>query len=260
MRIALVHGFPGQGEIGPFEYFRGVEDHLRAEFPGLEVITPNLPAVGEADDRAEELEEDLEEATARLPAGDRWHLITHSGGGKDARLLVSPKGRKRSDLVRSITTISTPHHGSLIADGLADLIDLPFAVKALLEPFDDFRSAVKGFTSKGMAEFNREVSDSDEVKYFSYAGKVAATDPGVFLTPFQITQALIEKHDGDNDGWVSVRSSTPPNRTLTEVIKADHISQIGWTLSPLRRALDPGKHFDHLAFYQRIVKHLQTHG
>lgn len=231
---------------------------MRARFGGLKVFAPNLPAFGEADDRAGELEEDLEQETARLPGGDRWHLITHSGGGKDARLLVSPNGRKRSDLVRSVTTISTPHHGSLIADGLANIIDLPFAVSTVLEPFHDFRNAVRGFTSKGMADFNREVIDSPDVKYFSYAGKVAGTDPGVFLTPFQITHGLIQQADGDNDGWVSVRSSTPPDQSLTEILPADHVSQIGWSLSPLRRALDPGKHFDHLAFYVRLINHLSA--
>ena len=42
------------------------------------------------------------------------HIIAHSMGGLDSRYMISKLGM--ADRVLSLTTISTPHHGSPIAD------------------------------------------------------------------------------------------------------------------------------------------------
>ncbi len=111
--VVLAHGFPGFSKIGELEYFKGVEDHLKRKFGarGIKISSPRLGAVDITADRAQKLRENIE-GNFDKPV----HLIAHSGGGLDARYLASPGGLGRDDLVTSITTISTPHRGALIAD------------------------------------------------------------------------------------------------------------------------------------------------
>jgi len=70
---------------------------------GFEVFTPEVDALGTVERRAEQLDQ-------RIPtSGQRVHIIGHSGGGLDARFLVSSGGRNQAHRVASITTICTPH-------------------------------------------------------------------------------------------------------------------------------------------------------
>ena len=254
MKLVLVHGFPGFGRLEPvpgfaIEYFSGVEARIKQRFRGVDVLVPELPAVGEGDERAEK----LEGAITPFAAGEKVHIIAHSGGGKDARILVSPMKLSRDDLVASITTISTPHHGSVIADLLAQPLALPASFRRRLQPF---AAAVKGFTTTEMAKFNVDVPDSTEVQYFSFAGAAQRFDRGVFGSIFFYTYPLILDRDGENDGWVSVRSAAYP-RSLTAKVRADHAGEIGHNLS-LLKPLDLlfGLPFQHLAFYETLVANL----
>jgi hypothetical protein len=111
--IVLAHGFPGFPKIGKLEYFKGVEKHLKRRFKsrGIKIRIPRLGAVAETAARATKLRKDI-----KRKFDGPVHIIAHSGGGLDARYLASPGGLGRDDLVASITTISTPHRGALIAD------------------------------------------------------------------------------------------------------------------------------------------------
>jgi triacylglycerol lipase len=125
--VVLVHGFPGFTRIGPIEYFHGVQAHLEGMFPGLRVMEAALSPVGTVPERAGQL-------AGLLPTGEKVHIIAHSGGGLDARYLVSkPHGLGRTDLVASITTIGTPHGGTPLADAAHGVLRLtPEHVEALL--------------------------------------------------------------------------------------------------------------------------------
>ncbi len=245
MRVALLHGFPGFAKIGPIRYFRGVAAHLLRRFPDVEVLTPEVDPVGDVHRRATMLQ-------ALVAGPDRVHLICHSGGGKDARYLVSPQGLGRGDLVATITTISTPHHGSLIADCLAGVLEVPASVLGKLRKAAD---GLRGFTSVEMKAFNAEIQVASDVSYFSYAGVAQPGDHGVRFGIFRIAQPLIQAREGDNDGWVSARSATYPG-PLTGTIRADHAGQIGWNVSLLGAGLDLifGRPFDHLVFYEELVR------
>src|SRR5713226_501622 len=119
MRIVLAHGFSGFVEIDlgdiTITYFKGVKDHLNAVFCDLEILTPGVHPFDPTAERAGQLD-------SQMPGdGVRAHIIGHSAGGLDARYLAAPPpGLGRGNKVASITTIATPHHGSVIADLLAD--------------------------------------------------------------------------------------------------------------------------------------------
>lgn len=109
--IILVHGFSGFTDIGGVDYFYEVADDLRAA--GADVTAPSLPPYDSSDQRAVALADVVDEVLARTRA-ERVHLIAHSQGGIDSRVLITDLGY--ADRVASVITISTPHRGSVVAD------------------------------------------------------------------------------------------------------------------------------------------------
>jgi triacylglycerol lipase len=111
--IILVHGFSGWNDIGPFEYFFGIRDLLTDE--GHDVTTPALPPYNSSEVRARVLARAIDEVLERTGKA-KVHLIGHSQGGVDCRRVVSHHGLGYADRVASVTTISTPHFGTAVAD------------------------------------------------------------------------------------------------------------------------------------------------
>src|SRR5262249_23485082 len=118
------------------------------------------------------------------------HIIAHSMGGLDARFMLSPGNPDRIGIpIRSLTTISTPHQGSPIADLLdhaSHLIPfphLPFAGAA--SPFEAALNALgisldglHDLTSKYCQEvFNPTYGNAPNVSYRSVAGAGRNTFP-----------------------------------------------------------------------------------
>jgi len=128
--IYLVPGFFGFANLGELKYFGHVREFLlqRSAAAGLKVRvhvvkthpTASLPV------RAARLLETVA-ATART-RGD-IHLIGHSSGGLDCRLVMAPEVRLPTtadrgyiDRVRSVITVSTPHYGTPVASFLTGLL------------------------------------------------------------------------------------------------------------------------------------------
>ena len=109
--IILVHGFSGFSEAGPVAYFFEVKDHLEAL--GNDVTAPALPPVNASDQRARVLATVVDDVLARTGKA-KVHIIAHSQGGIDARVLVGGMGY--ASRTASLTTISTPHRGTALAD------------------------------------------------------------------------------------------------------------------------------------------------
>jgi hypothetical protein len=60
-----------------------------------------------------------------LDGTKKTHIVAHSMGGLDSRYLLSPVSENKLVApVQSLTTISTPHQGSPIADIIDKLMDL----------------------------------------------------------------------------------------------------------------------------------------
>jgi len=127
--VFLVPGFFGFDRLGGVEYFRHVEEVLKRSFDeaGHEarfVAVPTLPT-GSITRRATLLVKSI--SNARPKRGEKLHIIGHSTGGLDARLLASPGvslGDGADSLgsrIDSVVTIATPHSGTPIASFFTSL-------------------------------------------------------------------------------------------------------------------------------------------
>ncbi len=124
-RVFLVPGFFGFGRLGGVDYFRHVIRGLGSRFDAagvrwsIEVAPP--PPTASIKRRART----VADAISRLGVrdDDLIHIVGHSTGGLDARLIACPHAcldlgddeKRIRDRLASVTTISTPHHGTPLA-------------------------------------------------------------------------------------------------------------------------------------------------
>lgn len=130
--VLLVPGFFGFANLGDFAYFGHVRDYLarymrRHAIAGEVVVVPTFPTASLAR-RATRVLETV--ATLQERDSDAFHLIGHSSGGLDNRLLVTPEVALPTTLdveryarqVRSVVSLSSPHHGSPLATFLTSVL------------------------------------------------------------------------------------------------------------------------------------------
>lgn len=122
--VYLVPGFFGFSNLGGITYFHHLRETLEEKFEarGHRVVARGVSTfpTGSIRQRAARLAEQID-ATAG-PEGP-IHLIGHSTGGLDARLLVTPRANLPTDVdveaiadrVESVVTVATPHQGTPMA-------------------------------------------------------------------------------------------------------------------------------------------------
>ena len=81
-----------------------------------------------------------------IAGSDGVHLVGHSQGGLDARLIASRQGDE--GLIKTLTTVATPHRGSVAADAF---LDLPLAGRG---PLTRGLAGLLGLAGKPDAEAN----------------------------------------------------------------------------------------------------------
>jgi len=143
-RVYLAPGMFGFARLASFEYFehvvRAVEERFRSRGRPVEVHVVEVHPTASVRRRAAK----LARMVLATSAGDDGpvHLMGHSTGGLDARLVASPSGNVgEPDLVpipwvarlRSVTTVNTPHYGTPLASFFATVSGqrLLYAVSAL---------------------------------------------------------------------------------------------------------------------------------
>jgi len=120
--VYLSPGMFGFGRIGSYDYFAHVERELAARFAaaGHELIAHVIEDLPTASirRRATRLAEIVSQTSGEEPV----HLLGHSSGGLDARLVASPATRSIPGTtldwlprLRSVTTMNTPHFGTPLA-------------------------------------------------------------------------------------------------------------------------------------------------
>ncbi len=185
--IVLVPGLLGFGSFGRkdapvISYFRHVqlelERILRAELglaalPRFHVHEP--PPTGPLELRVASLARALVQLQSESSSRARFHLIGHSTGGLDARLLVNleyqhpaaPSREEREQLraqVASVVAIAAPQQGAAFAENFGPLVPLLVA-----GPVSNLLSALYLLSILNAARAQHQVSDE---RYF--AGAVAA--------------------------------------------------------------------------------------
>jgi hypothetical protein len=125
--IVLVPGLLGFARLGGFDYFMHVEDALASRFLAREAecafVLVSSPPTGSIVHRTQVLIDTIERSCAE--GAGSIHLLGHSTGGLDIRLLASPRhGSEHPEWfgrVKTITSISTPHYGTPLAYFFATL-------------------------------------------------------------------------------------------------------------------------------------------
>ncbi len=119
--IVLVPGLFGFAKLGGFDYFMHVEEALAGRFlergAACEFVLVSSPPTGSIVHRSEVLMDAIEQSCASDTGA--IHLLGHSTGGLDVRLLASPSGTPEPprwlERVRTVTSIATPHYGTPLA-------------------------------------------------------------------------------------------------------------------------------------------------
>ena len=289
--IVLLHGMAGFDSLQNLPvnvtYFDGVVADL-AKVGETQVFVTVAAPFDTSEARAKSVAAQLDEILARTGSA-KVNVIGHSQGGMDARVLASPHGLAYGDRIASVTTIATPHHGSVLTDALLGV------AKGLPQgTIDALTSGLLGVLQKTAYDvssdphleaqlteltqthmdgvFNPKYTDDARVQYASYAGRtnfeVGAADCNGAMFPndaskvdvaapeFAATAASLEGTSRTtNDGLVTVASAKWG--TFMQCVPADHLKEVG-VLSPTQANLV--SRFDHLAFFRDVVARLRVQG
>ena len=283
--IVLAHGFFGFEDFagaGFVDYFWNVREDL-AEIGETDVFTPPVDPFNDSTLRGMQLLAAVE-AILEETGAEKVNIIGHSQGGLDARVVA----HLRPDLVASVTTVSTPHGGTPIAD-YALLIPGGGVIDVLVQLFGgplwgeingstSLIASMEQFSEGGIAAFNETYTDASGVAYASVAGRsdnelalkeCASKDTPPFLANWDGVVDPIDPLFADSEAIVDGGLlSSIPNDGLVRVddakwgtflgcIPADHIDQIGHLFGD---GSGGGNAFDHLAFHRNLVGYLRARG
>jgi len=144
---------------------------------------------------------------------EKVNIIAHSKGGLDTRYAISCLGL--APYVASLTTIGTPHRGCSLVDTIFCRLPDSFIrrmakgyngmYKRLGDSEPDFRNGIFDLSSEKCAVFNEKVTDQDNVYYQSFASKMSSIFSAGF--PLNIGYIIMRRKEGENDGFVSVKSA-----------------------------------------------------
>ena len=284
--IVLAHGF----DASPTNRwgFYGVAEALRAD--GHEIVVAIVPPYNAPEIRGAYLAEQIDRALADLGA-EKVNVVAHSMGGLDARHVVSSLGY--ADRVASVTTISSPHHGTAVADLALGLLpgededELDEVLDALAEAWGlrfsdlaedtDVRAALSALAEANIDAFNEKNPDAPGVYYQSWAGvsnvmgvpnpkdddacegkllrhKLRADRMDATLVPMAAVVAHGKKLD-PNDGMATVESAKWGE--FRGCVPADHLDEVG---QPKDKGMNGHTGFDHLRFHRTIAFDLSELG
>jgi triacylglycerol lipase len=245
-------------ELGEhFHYFKGVKPYL--ELHGFTAFHPNQDFAGSVELRSGQLKQRVEEVLAQTAAA-KVHIIAHSMGGLDARHMIVDLGM--ADKVASLTTIGTPHRGTVLADhvlshGGVMLMDVLKRV-ANVDGFVDL-------TITKCEEFNRRAEDSEARNAVVYQTYASAEDFRRVFAPLIPSWLFIRDHEGRNDGLVPFASQQWTEDLIAtdgrrkQVVRkefplpADHLNQVGWW-DPQEAAFGLTSIFKQAADYEDKIK------
>ena len=289
--IVLMHGMAGFDQLqgGPVDitYFNGVVDDLAAHGEPLVFVTA-APPYDTSEDRAQAVAAQIQTILAQTGKA-KVNLVGHSQGGIDARVLASPAGSAMGYVVASVTTVATPHQGSLVADaalgllqgvppGVIDQVTSAFLGLLQKTAYDvqtdpHLRAQMTELSQQYMTTtFNPRYIDDPRVVYASYGGRtnfengqpdcasavypddptrLDAAQPGLSTT----AQFLQGTTGVTNDGLVTIASARWG--TFQQCVPADHLAEVGQIG---QNAPDPVSGFDHLAFFRDLVGRLRAQG
>lgn len=207
--ILLVHGiFWRDWQL--FNYWGRIPKELIRN--GATVYYGHQQSSAQMEVTADELKEQILQIIEREKC-EKVNIIAHSKGGLDARYMISCL--KMEDYVGSLTTVCTPHRGSVLLDKILkiapDSVLQVFAkrynamYKKLGDSEPDFYSGVHDLTTEQCEQFNQMAVNKEKVLYQSIAAKMDSFFSAGF--PLNVGYAVLRYAEGENDGFVSIESS-----------------------------------------------------
>jgi len=243
-----VHGLFGFNQLQVLgvtlaQYFHDIPEHLGRA--GNRVLAAQLSPTKGVADRARELKAFLDRETA----GEPVHILAHSMGGLDARYMISQLGM--ADRVLTLTTLGTPHRGSMFADWSIQRLERLF--KPVMDLLDIPHRAFYDLTTTSCKKFNEVVPDAPQVRYFSVAGQHG--EGNGWCSRMGVLHQFMRQAEGNNDGIVSVASATYGEDC--QVWDGDHLSLVGWQDGAPAKA---GSGYDRKADYAKLLGRLADAG
>ena len=206
--VVLVHGIFAHDRRALVNFWGRIPEIFKNH--GIEVFLGNTDAWGGYDTNAEILKDTIDKILLETNS-DKVNIIAHSKGGIDSRYLIWKYDY--GDKVASLTTISTPHHGSEIADLIfSQKIVHTRTTKKALDIFGtlygdtnpDMYNLNYQLTTEKMTEFNELVTMDQRVYYQSFFSTMRnPCDDFMFFSSFH----YLKKVCGSNDGVVTEASA-----------------------------------------------------
>ncbi len=244
--ILFCHGLLGFGSLRfPFkthlDYWRKIPEFFQTR--GWQTAVAEVHWTAPVTRRAPELACFIE----RFPG--RVHLIAHSMGGLDARYCISRMGL--ADKVATLTTLGTPHRGTLFANWLLEKESLTARALQWVGNATDASETIRQLTLEAMNVFNQETPDAPDVSYFCRNG----TLPPLKMSPLlqfagHLQQEMLREFQSsgratniltpdwaENDGLVPLPSAQWG--TSLGTVSGDHFNLINWRLNEFYAPLAP---------------------
>ena len=251
--VVLVHGMMIK-DVPFWPAFRGITDFLRKQ--NVTVYVTNQDGLGSIATNAAQLKEEIN-AILKEENCDKVNIIAHSKGGVDSRYMISKLDM--ADRVASLTTLSTPHHGSGLS---AKLLQMPPFLAKIIAFFsnlfyrflgdrqpDIFRLGQE-LTAEEMEKFNVTVPNAPSVYYQSFSSTAPHKKAFLRFIPYRISRYC---EQDDTDGMVSVTSSRWGNYRGSVGGNMDHFQMVG-LYGTKKKMTGVG------LFYLHIIQELQSMG
>lgn len=264
--LLLVHGL-GFRDSFPLSYWGRIPKVLRQK--GAQVYFGQQDSNGSVESNARFLYRRVLEVLEETGA-QKVNIIAHSKGGLDARWMITHLDK--GEHVASLTTLSTPHHGSRTVDRLLRFPDILVRFTAcccnvwyriLGDTDPDTYGVFHTLTTRQAAEFNENTPDMPSVYYQSYGFIMqrAVSDLLMWL-PYLVVKWV----EGPNDGLVTAESAAWGDFrgvfTGTGRRGVSHCDAVDRSRRPLSRYGEevPGRIRDMTEFYSRLVEELKEKG
>lgn len=251
--VVLVHGMMAK-DFPFWRAFRGITSFLRRQ--NVTVYVTNQDGVGAIATNAAQLKKEIETILKKENC-EKVNIIAHSKGGLDARYMISCLGM--ADHVASLTTLSTPHHGSGLS---AKLLQMPRFLAKTVAFFTDLLFRFLGdrkpdvlklgqeLTAEAMEMFNETVPNAPCVYYQSFSSTAPHKKAFLRFIPYRISRYC---EQDDTDGMVSVTSSQWGNYRGSMGESVDHFQMVG-VYGTEKNLTGVG------LFYLHIIRELQAMG
>ena len=205
--VVLVHGVAAHDRGKIFSFWGRIPKKF--EEKGIKVFLGNTDSWGSCESNAEILKSTIDKVLLETKA-EKVNIIAHSKGGIDSRYFIWK--HNAGDKIASLTTISTPHHGSELADLIfKQKIVHTKIVKKVLNIFGklygdinpDLYNVNYQLTTNQMKQFNETIGMDDKVYYQSLCTTMKNSLDDLM---FFYSHSYLKSVSGENDGVVSENS------------------------------------------------------